>query len=139
MTEQSGLDEFGDYPVSAFMDQIGLEVTEASATLVRGSIQIGPQHHQPFGIVHGGVWCSAIEAAASIGGTIAVSDSGRVAVGVNNNTNFVKSMSAGLVEVIAKPVTQGRTQQLWNVEIRRDEDNKLVATGQVRLHNINAR
>jgi uncharacterized protein (TIGR00369 family) len=89
--------------------------------------------------VHGGVWCSAIEAAASIGGTIAVSDSGRVAVGVNNNTNFVKSMSAGLVEVIAKPVTQGRTQQLWNVEIRRDEDNKLVATGQVRLHNINAR
>ena len=112
MTEQSGLDEFGDYPVSAFMDQIGLEVTEASATLVRGSIQIGPQHHQPFGIVHGGVWCSAMEAVSSIGVTIAVSVSGLVAVGVNNNTNFVRLMSAGLVLVTAKPVYQGRTPQL---------------------------
>ncbi len=34
------------------------------------------------------------------------------------------------------PIHQGRTQQLWQVEIRRPDDHKLVARGQVRLQNI---
>jgi acyl-coenzyme A thioesterase PaaI-like protein len=37
---------------------------------------------------------------------------------------------------VATPVQQGRTQQLWQVEIRRAEDEKLVALGQVRLQNV---
>ena len=33
---------------------------------------------------------------------------------------------------------QGRTQQPWQVEIRRPQDQKLVARGQVRLQNTAA-
>jgi acyl-coenzyme A thioesterase PaaI-like protein len=40
--------------------------------------------------------------------------------------------------VLAVPIQQGRTQQLWQVEIRRPDDDKLVARGQVRLQNIDA-
>jgi acyl-coenzyme A thioesterase PaaI-like protein len=36
----------------------------------------------------------------------------------------------------ANAIQQGRTQQLWQVEIRRPDDDKLVARGQVRLQNI---
>jgi len=39
---------------------------------------------------------------------------------------------------VATPIQQGRTQQLWLVEIRRPEDQKLVARGQVRLQNVPA-
>jgi acyl-coenzyme A thioesterase PaaI-like protein len=38
--------------------------------------------------------------------------------------------------VVAEAVHQGRTQQLWQVELRRPDDGKLVARGQVRLQNI---
>jgi 1,4-dihydroxy-2-naphthoyl-CoA hydrolase len=89
--------------------------------------------------VHGGVYCSVIESAASIGATTAVWDDGMVAVGVNNNTNFVASITEGRVEVVAEPVVQGRTQQLWNVRVTRAEDDRLIATGQVRLQNVKPR
>jgi hypothetical protein len=42
------------------------------------------------------------------------------------------------VEVVAEPIQQGRTQQLWQVVITRAQDGKAVARGQVRLQNIDA-
>ena len=42
---------------------------------------------------------------------------------------------AGRVAVVAEPVQQGRSQQLWQVHLTRD-DGKLVARGQVRLQNV---
>ena len=124
---------------SAFARSVGLVIDEAGPERVTGHIDLGPQHHQPFGIVHGGVYCAAVEAAASIGASFSASDLGLLVVGVNNSTHFVAAMSEGRVLVIAEPVTQGRTQQLWNVEIRREADDRLVATGQLRLQNIEPR
>jgi 1,4-dihydroxy-2-naphthoyl-CoA hydrolase len=124
---------------SAFVTASGLKLREVSGTRVTGWIDLTSDHHQPFGLVHGGVYCSVIESAASIGATTAVWDDGMVAVGVNNNTNFVASITEGRVEVVAEPVVQGRTQQLWNVRVTRAEDDRLIATGQVRLQNVNPR
>jgi 1,4-dihydroxy-2-naphthoyl-CoA hydrolase len=120
--------------VSAFVAAAGLEVTQLGADRVEGFIELGPGHHQPWGIVHGGVYATAIETAASLGAAVAASEHGLVPVGVNNNTNFVRAMKAGRVKVVATPVQQGRTQQLWEVRVS-DEDNRLVAIGQVRLQN----
>ena len=38
--------------------------------------------------------------------------------------------------VVAEPVQQGRTLQLWQVLLTRAEDGKLVARGQGRLQNV---
>jgi uncharacterized protein (TIGR00369 family) len=54
-------------------------------------------------------------------------------------TDFVRPHRSGRLEVEATAIHQGRTQQLWQVEIRRSEDRKLIARGQVRLQNIEAR
>ena len=45
-------------------------------------------------------------------------------------------MTAGRLDVVAEPIQQGRTQQLWQVLLTRSEDGKLVARGQVRLQNV---
>lgn len=99
---------------------------------------LGPEHHQPWGLVHGGVYAAAVETAASVGASLAASEHGLVAVGINNNTNFLRSKSEGRVDVVAEPLQQGRTQQLWEVRIA-DEHMRLVAVGQVRLHNVTPR
>jgi len=124
---------------SAFVTASGLRIDEVSGSKVTGWIDLTREHHQPFGLVHGGVYCSAIESAASIGATSAVWDDGLVAVGVNNNTNFVASITEGRVDVIAEAVVQGRTQQLWEVRITRHDDGRLIAAGQVRLQNVTPR
>ena len=92
-------------------------------------------HHQPFGIVHGGVYAFAVEGVASYGANAAVADQGMYAVGVNNSTDFLRPMSEGEIDIVAEPIFQGRTQQLWGVDISRRSDGKLVARGQLRLFN----
>ena len=57
---------------------------------------------------------------------------------VSNATDFLRPHRSGRLQVVAVPIQQGRTQQLWQVEIRRPEDGKLVARGQVRLQNVPA-
>jgi 1,4-dihydroxy-2-naphthoyl-CoA hydrolase len=121
---------------SRFTAASGFVPDEMTGTRVTGVVDLGPDQHTPWGVVHGGVYCTVIESAASIGASAAVVDRGQFAVGVNNNTDFLRSMTSGRVEVLAEPVQQGRTQQLWQVTLTRAEDGKLVARGQVRLQNV---
>ena len=121
---------------SAFVAATGLELTEVTGTRVAGSIELGPQHHTPWGVVHGGVYCTVVESAASIGASTAVSERGQFSVGVSNQTDFLRPMTAGRLDVVAEPVQQGRTLQLWLVTLTRADDGKIVARGQVRLQNV---
>jgi 1,4-dihydroxy-2-naphthoyl-CoA hydrolase len=58
---------------------------------------------------------------------------------VSNVTDFLRPHQSGRLAVVAVAVQQGRTQQLWQVDIRRPEDGKLIARGQVRLQNVEPR
>jgi 1,4-dihydroxy-2-naphthoyl-CoA hydrolase len=120
---------------SAFVAATGLELTEVTGTRVSGSIDVGPAHHTPWGVVHGGVYCTVVESAASVGASTAVAERGQFSVGVSNQTDFLRPMTAGRLDVVAEPVQQGKTLQLWLVTLTR-EDGKLVARGQVRLQNV---
>jgi uncharacterized protein (TIGR00369 family) len=121
---------------SGFVGAMGFLTAEVSGTKVTGTAELGPEHHTPWGVVHGGVYCAIVESAASIGASTAVREHGQFSVGVNNSTDFVRSMTAGRIDVVAEPVQQGRTQQLWQVTLTRAEDGKLVAQGRVRLQNV---
>jgi uncharacterized protein (TIGR00369 family) len=120
----------------AFMAATAFTVGEATGTRVTGTVETGPDQHTPWGVVHGGLYCAVVESAASIGASAAVADRGQFAVGVNNSTDFLRPMTAGRLDVLAEPVQQGRTLQLWQVQITRADDGKLVARGQVRLQNV---
>jgi 1,4-dihydroxy-2-naphthoyl-CoA hydrolase len=121
---------------SAFVAAMKFEVTEATGSRVTGHVELGPDQHTPWGVIHGGLYCSVVESAASIGASTAVQERGQFAVGVNNNTDFLRAMTGGRIEVVAEPIQQGRTQQLWQVLLTRTDDGKLVARGQVRLQNV---
>jgi 1,4-dihydroxy-2-naphthoyl-CoA hydrolase len=121
---------------SPFVAATKFDVAEATGARVTGTVNLGPDQHTPWGVVHGGVYCTVVESAASIGASAAVQDRGQFAVGVNNNTDFVRPMTAGVLEVVAEPIQQGRTLQLWQVVLTRADDGKLVARGQVRLQNV---
>jgi len=120
------------------MGLLEIEFEEVGPTRVTGSIAADERHHQPWGVVHGGLYTTAIESFATTGAGEAVKDQDMQAVGVSNKTDFLRPHRSGRLAVVATPIQQGRTQQLWLVEIRRPEDQKLVARGQVRLQNVPA-
>jgi len=120
------------------MKLLELEFDEIAPARVAGSFAADARHHQPWGIVHGGLYTTVIETFATIGAVAAVRDQGQRAVGVSNATDFLRPHREGRLRAVATPIQQGRTQQLWQVEIRRPDDDKLIARGQVRLQNVDA-
>jgi 1,4-dihydroxy-2-naphthoyl-CoA hydrolase len=122
--------------VEAFRRSAGFQVHELTGTRVRATMTLTEEHHQPFGIVHGGFYALAVEGIASYGANAAVADEGKYAVGTSNTTDFLRPVSHAEVEIVAEPIFQGRTQQLWEVSISRTDDGKLVAKGKLRLQNL---
>ena len=124
-------------PTAGFNGLIGIEYDEATSQRVVLSLEIGERHHQPYGLVHGGTYCTLVETAASFGAALAAMEKGMTgAVGVSNSTDFYRSHRTGRILATATPVHQGRTQQVWQVDVTRAEDDVLLARGQVRLQNI---
>ncbi len=120
------------------MRLLEIDFKRIGPTRVSGSVAADERHHQPWGLVHGGLYTTVIETFATTGVYEAVKDRGQQAVGVSNATDFLRPHRSGRLQVVAVPIQQGGTQQLWQVEIRRPEDGKLIARGQVRLQNIDA-
>jgi len=120
---------------SAFVRGAGLVIDSVAGDAVTGHIDAGADHHQPWGLVHGGVYASAVETACSIGASTAVDAAGQFAVGLSNHTDFLRAHREGRLDVRAVPIHQGRTGQLWQCDIAR-EDGQLVAQGRVRLQNV---
>ncbi len=117
--------------------RLGLEFLATGPERVRARLEVKPHHHQPYGICHGGVYCSIVEGVASHGaGRSALARGLRGVVGVSNTTDFLRSHGEGELRAEGRPLHTGRTQQLWEVQIRRASDDALVARGQVRFQTL---
>lgn len=126
---------FTDRPT--YVALTGIELTEAGPDSAAGRLEINDNHHQPYGVVHGGVYCTMIETLASTGAAIwAMSNGMAGAVGLSNKTDFIRATTEGVLIGMALPIHRGRTQQLWRVDLTREQDGKLAAHGEVRLQNV---
>jgi 1,4-dihydroxy-2-naphthoyl-CoA hydrolase len=119
-----------------FDKEIGLTFLEVGPDGGRAELQLKDKLLQPWGIVHGGVYCSIVESLASVSGHVWLShNGGGTVVGVNNNTDFLRAVRSGTVHAESTPIHRGRRQQLWLTTIT-DDDGRVLARGQVRLQNL---
>jgi uncharacterized protein (TIGR00369 family) len=119
-----------------FDNELGLVFTDVTPDGARAQLDVKPSLLQPMGIVHGGVYCSVVESMASVSAYVWLAENGGGnVVGVNNSTDFLRAITAGTVYGVSEPVHRGRRQQLWLVTIK-DENDRLIARGQVRLQNL---
>src|SRR5437588_12128807 len=101
---------------SELLRLLEIELDERTPTRVTGSVAADERHHQPWGLVHGGLYTTVIETFATVGAFEAVRDRDQVAVGVNNVTDFLRPHQSGRLNVTATAIQQGRSQQLWLVD-----------------------
>jgi 1,4-dihydroxy-2-naphthoyl-CoA hydrolase len=115
-----------------WLKEMGVVILTATPEEVSCEWEVSEKHYQGYGIVHGGVHCGVIESLASIGAAAVAHPRGQRVVGLENNTSFIRAVRSGKLHALAKPVTRGRSSQVWEVWIR-DEKEQLVAQGRVRL------
>jgi uncharacterized protein (TIGR00369 family) len=112
-------------------DLLGIEIASATPDRVTATMPVTPDHHQPFGQLHGGVSVVLAETAASVGAFLAAPD-GQGAAGIEVNANHVRPMREGTLTATATPLHTGQTTQVWAVKLR-DEADRLVCASRCTL------
>jgi uncharacterized protein (TIGR00369 family) len=100
---------------------LGFEALEVGPELARSRAEVTDQHKQPLGLVHGGVFAAMAESIASQATFAAVVGDGKIAVGMSNNTSFMRPILSGSVHAEARRRHAGSTTWIWDVEMRDDE------------------
>jgi 1,4-dihydroxy-2-naphthoyl-CoA hydrolase len=106
----------------------GLEFLECSESEVRARVVVREHHKQPAGLVHGGLYASIAESIASIATGMTVLQEGSVAMGMANNTSFLRPITQGTVRAHAVRVHRGRSTWLWDVTFTDDDDRTCALT-----------
>ena len=110
----------------------GLEVTEIGDGVMAGKVAVRDQIKQPAGLVHGGVYASIAESLATTGTAIAVIGDGNIAMGLSNQTSFLRPITEGTITARAHARHRGRTTWVWEVEIT-DDAGQLCALTRVTI------
>lgn len=114
------------------VEHLGITFSEASGQKVVAQMRVEQRVHQPFGILHGGASVALAESVASTGAYLNVRERGMLAVGLEINANHLRSVVSGTVTATGTPIFQGRTTEVWSIEIV-DERGKAVCVSRCTL------
>jgi 1,4-dihydroxy-2-naphthoyl-CoA hydrolase len=109
---------------------LGIRIIEVGEDYLRATMPVGPQVHQPYGMLHGGASVALAETAGSIGAMLCVDPERFICLGQEINANHLRAMSAGLVTATARPFHIGARSHVWGIEIR-DESQRLVCVSRL--------
>jgi 1,4-dihydroxy-2-naphthoyl-CoA hydrolase len=117
---------------SGFAHEIGVEWLDFDPENARARIAVDETHLQAYGIVHGGVYAALAESIASAATYMGVKDDDRVAIGQANDTSFLRPISEGNINALARRRHGGRTTWLWDVEMS-DDEGRVCALSRVTI------
>jgi uncharacterized protein (TIGR00369 family) len=113
------------FPVG-FDRLLGLDVVSLGDEEVRAQVKVRDELRQQGGLVHGGVFASIAESLASMATWLVVHEEGKVALGLSNQTSFLRPILDGTIHAIARRRHRGRTTWIWEVDIS-DDAGRLCA------------
>ena len=117
---------------NTLVGHLGITFSELSGQKVVAQMPVQPRVHQPFGLLHGGASVALAESVASVGAYLNVKERGMLAVGLEINANHLRSVTSGTVTATGTPIFQGRTTEVWQIEIK-DERGKMVCLSRCTL------
>lgn len=116
---------------------LGIAFEELTATRAVATMPVTPDHHQPFGYLHGGASVVLAETVASAGAASGLLPE-RVAFGLEINANHIRPVREGTLRATGERMHAGRTTQVWQIRIE-DEAGHLVCLSRCTLAVVEAR
>ena len=136
MDKKDALKRINTFQKNTMTEKIGIEITDFGDDFICGRMPVDHRTVQPFGLLHGGASATLAETLGSIAGGLKVDRELQTVVGVEINCNHLRSAKDGWVYGKATPVKIGRKIQVWNIEIKND-DEKLVCVSRLTLAVVN--
>ena len=132
MEKQSALEKINAFQKNTMTEHIGIEITDFGNDFLSGKMPVDHRTIQPYGLLHGGASAVLAESLGSIAGAMKINHETQGVVGVEINCNHLRSARDGWVYGKATQVKIGRKIQVWNIEIKND-DEKLVCVSRLTL------
>lgn len=117
---------------------LGIEFQHVAKDQISATMPVDENTKQPFGLLHGGASAALAETLASVGAWFNIDESKNAAVGIELNTNHIRSVRAGKVTGTATPVQRGAQIHVWEIKIH-DDHNRLVCVSRCTLAIIKLR
>ena len=111
---------------NTLMQTLEIEYIDIGEDFLTASMPVTPRVHQPDGVLHGGATVALAETVGSAASHVLLGSKETVIRGIEISANHLKSVTAGIVQAKAVLTHKGKTLQLWDIEVR-DEENRLIS------------
>ncbi|AAU37952.1 MULTISPECIES: hotdog fold thioesterase [Basfia] len=128
----SELNQIGEHCSVA---HLAIRISAIEENWIEATMPVDQRTKQPFGLLNGGLSVALAETLGSIAGNLCLQE-GQAAVGAEINASHLRPATSGLVTARATPVKLGKTLQVWQIDIR-NEQNKVCCTSRLTLSVIN--
>jgi uncharacterized protein (TIGR00369 family) len=126
--ERPSIEQLNSGGMVGFDRLYGLELVAISDTDVRAKVAVRDEVRQPYGLIHGGVYASLAESMTSLATALGVFEEGKIAMGLSNNTSFLRPITEGFVNAHAERLHKGRTTWVWDVRFTDDAGRMCALT-----------
>lgn len=117
---------------NTMMEFLGIECIEIGDDYLVAKMPVDHRTRQPIGIMHGGASCVLAESVGSTAANCCVDQNKFYCVGLDINTNHIRSIREGFVFGTAKPFHLGKSTQVWSIEIV-DEKKQLISVNRLTM------
>jgi len=129
------LERINELRKNTLNDHMGIRITEIGEDYVKAVMPVDERTRQPLGLLHGGASVVLAESIGSLGSYLATA-SDRRCVGLEINANHLRSVDAGWVTGIARPLHIGGSTHVWDIRITDDEEH-LICIARLTMAIIN--
>lgn len=110
---------------NTLVEYIGIQFLEIGPDYLKASMPVDHRTHQPMGILHGGAHVVLAETLGSVGANLCLDNTKQYAVGLDINSNHLKSIREGIVIGVATPIHIGSQTQVWGIKIYNEKEQLL--------------
>ena len=130
------LDTINQRSIDTLAAHCGVVFTKIGDDYLVATMPIDHRTKQPMGIMHGGASCMLAETIGSTAANFCVDIKKQYCVGLDINTNHIRSIRSGLVTATTKPLHLGRSTQVWSIEII-NEKQQLISINRLTMAVLN--
>lgn len=121
---------------NTMVEHLGIEFIEAGDDFLIARMPVDHRTLQPFGIMHGGASAALAETVGSVAANCCVDREKYYCVGLDINTNHIRSVRESHVVATAKPFHLGRSTQVWGIEIL-NQQQQLISVNRLTMTVLN--
>ena len=132
MNKQEIIDKIHNRSSSTMVENLGIKITDIGENFVSGRMPVDERTMQPFGLLHGGASVALAETLGSVGAGMNIDRASQSVVGIEINANHLKAVKRGWVFGKANAIRIGRKIQVWEIDIK-DENENFVCKSRLTL------